>query len=208
MRSGVPKQFLELCGKPVLMRTIETFVAADPAVQVILVLPGMHIATWTELCGRYRFTVPHDVVEGGDSRFLSVKNGLAAVKEDGVVAVHDGVRPLVDSRVIVNCFETAEKSGTAVPVLPLADSVRRIEGNNNYAADRSRLRLVQTPQVFQSPILKTAYRQASDPRFTDDATVVETLGIQINLVEGNPENIKITTPFDLKMAELIWTAKQ
>ena len=202
MNADLPKQFIAPRGTPLLMHTIAAFHAYDPAIELIVVLPSAQIDFWNTLCREHNFRIAHIVVKGGDTRFDSVKNGIAAVREAGVIAIHDGVRPLVSRATLENCFSTAENHGTAIPVVPLVDSLRKVENGNSFAVDRSCYFAVQTPQVFQSAILKTAYEQTYKPQFTDDATVVESLGIELNLVEGNRENIKITTPPDIRIAEV------
>jgi len=203
MQTGVLKQFLELCGKPILMHTIEAFVDACKDVRIIVVAPAMYIDFWKNLCHRHRFAQPYQIVKGGDTRFQSVKNGLSLVSGDGLVAIHDGVRPLVSRQTIINCFCDAGNYGCAVPVLPVVDSVREISGQTSRILDRSVLRLIQTPQVFDISLLKMAYEQEYSPTFTDDATVFEQAGHIIRLTEGNVENMKITTKNDLAVAEVL-----
>ena len=201
MQTDVPKQFLELCGKPILMHTIMAFADACEGIRVIVVLPSLEIGYWRELCSQYGFTLPHETIEGGSTRFHSVKNGLSLLSGEGLVAIHDGVRPLVSRQTIVGCFREAANYGCAVPVLPVTDSVREVSGLTSRMLDRSVLRLIQTPQVFEITALKKAYEQAYIPAFTDDASVFEKAGHAIHLTEGNVENIKITTPNDLIIAE-------
>jgi len=208
MQADIPKQFIELQGKPILMHTLEAFYRHDASMQLILVLPAAQISLWKELCAQHAFSLPHEIVAGGDNRFLSVRNGLDAVRTDGLVAVHDGVRPLVSAETIARCFDEAGKNGTAVPVIDLVDSIRQLTENGSRSVDRTAYKLVQTPQVFDSEILKRAFRQDFSPLFTDDASVVETLGTKIRLVEGNRENIKITTGFDLELAETLLRSKK
>lgn len=207
MGSEVPKQFLPIGGKPVLMRTIERFHEYDKSLQIILVLPHEQQEYWQRLCTDYSFPIPHHVVEGGDTRFQSSKNGLSAIPSDaqGVVGIHDGVRPFVSVEVIRRCFEKAHESKAAIPVLPVNDTLRLIDrqgGGKNVL--RSDYRIVQTPQTFDIQLLKKAFCQRYREQFTDDASVVEALGQKVEMVEGNRENIKITTPFDLKIAEILW----
>lgn len=204
MNSEIPKQFLEIQGKPILMHTLDVFLAYDATINLVLVLPADQIDLWKELCKKYSYDIKHQIVEGGKTRFQSVKNGLDVVKDSGLVAVHDGVRPLVSVETIARCFQKAEKYGTAVPVIDVIDSIRQITPNGSQCIDRTAYKLVQTPQIFKSDILKKAYEQDFSPFFTDDASVVEAGGIKIQLVEGNRENIKITTAFDLKMAEFFF----
>lgn len=219
MGGDVPKQFLPIGGRPVLMRTMEAFVRALGEVGIVLVLPESQVEEWRRLCAEYQFTVPHRLALGGQERFHSVRNGLALVQEDqdGVVAVHDGVRPFVAEEVIRRCYEEAARSGAAVPVVPVVETVREVDDDPtpspsapndpeaalpmSHTLDRSRLRLVQTPQAFRLGILRRAYRQPYQPGFTDDASVVEHMGERVALVPGNRENIKLTTPSDILYAE-------
>lgn len=201
MQTCIPKQFLELCGQPILMRSIAIFAAED--IPVVVVLPSEQIEYWEALCARYDFTLPHRIVEGGATRFHSVQRGLSALPDAGLAAVHDGVRPLVSRPTIRRCFRTAAEWGCAVPVVPVVDSVREVSGTTSHILDRSALRLIQTPQVFDIAQLKKAYEQEYASIFTDDASVFERAGYPIRLTEGNTENIKITTPNDLAMAEAI-----
>jgi len=203
MQTDVPKQFLELCGKPILIHSITTFSDACDDVRIIVVLPATQIENWQELCRRYDFTFSHDIVEGGNTRFQSVKNGLSRLSGEGLVAIHDGVRPLASRQTITGCFREAAIYGCAIPVLPVTDSVREISGTTNRMLDRSALRLIQTPQVFDITLLKKAYEQEYSPAFTDDASVFEKAGNTIHLTEGNVENIKITTPNDLVVAKAL-----
>lgn len=204
MRMGreTPKQFLEVKGKPVLMRTIDAFALYDSSLKIIVVLPEDQREYWNKLCERHTFARPHTVVAGGITRFHSVKNGLRHVAQ-GLVAVHDGVRPFVASDVIGRCFEVAELFGAAVPVIPLVDTIRHREGGVSHTVNRDDFCLVQTPQTFDTSLLKEAYGQEYNPHFTDDASVVESLGKQVALVEGSRKNIKLTTPFDLRLAEIL-----
>jgi len=201
MGADLPKQFLLLAGKPVLMHVLEAFRKADPKTEIILVLPAEHQEYWAELCKKYNFTVKHQVATGGEVRFESVRNGLKLIQEEGLIAVHDGVRPLVSVELIKLCFEKAAAFGAVIPVFELIESIRRIEGERSFSEDRSFFRSVQTPQTFRSEILKKAYEQPYQNVFTDDASVAEAAGYEITLVEGSRENIKITTPQDLLLAE-------
>jgi len=203
MSTDIPKQFLEIHGKPILMHTLEVFRRYDDGIQLILVLPEIQINFWKELCKKHAFQLSHQIVAGGQTRFQSVKNGLKAVINSGLVAVHDGVRPLVSVETITRCFEEAEMHGTAIPVVDLVESIRQLTGNGSQSVDRNTFKLVQTPQVFEGEMLKKAYEQDFSPLLTDDASMVEAIGIKIHLVEGNRENIKITTRFDLEMAETL-----
>ena len=197
-----PKQFLELAGRPVLMHTLEAFDRWDASARLIVVLPEDQIETWKRLCEAHTFGRIHRVVAGGETRFHSVRNGLGAVASDGLIAVHDGVRPLVAPSVIAACFAAAADGGAAVPVVPVVESVREVDADGgSRPVDRTRLRVVQTPQVFRADVLRAAYCLPYDPRFTDDASVVEASGVAVRLVPGNRENIKLTTPMDLLLAE-------
>ena len=205
MGSDIPKQFLPIGGKPVLMRTLERFRAYDDALKIILVLPEAQQTYWRELCGQYHFDVEYQLANGGQTRFHSVQNGLALVPDDaeGVVGVHDGVRPFPCIEVIRNCYETARTKKAVIPVIPVVETVRHLEGDKSVTVPRGDYRLVQTPQTFDIQLLKAANRQPYNDGFTDDASVVESYGFEITLVEGNRENIKITTPYDLKIAEVL-----
>ncbi len=203
MKTGVPKQFLLLKGKPVLMHTLEVFQRYDADIEIIVTLPSSEFDQWDQLCRKHTFSIKHQIVNGGNERFHSVKNALKKIKEAGLIAVHDGVRPLVSISTISRCFEIAEISGNAIPVMTLSESIRQIEGNGSRTVDRSQFRLVQTPQVFQSELLLEAYRRPYLAEFTDDASVIEKAGYVIHMVEGNIENLKITTPIDLSIAEAL-----
>lgn len=200
MGSDLPKQFLPVGGKPVLMRTLEAFYQFDAAMHLILVLPKEQQAYWRQLCSDYQFVINHRIVDGGETRFHSVKNGLAFVSGSGLVGVHDGVRPFVSQEVIGRCYDMAEVRKAVIPVVDIVETVRRLTAEGSETVNRNDYKLVQTPQVFDAGLLKQAYAQAFTPLFTDDASVVEAMGVPVCLVEGNRENIKITTPFDLKVA--------
>ncbi len=202
MQNAVPKQFLDLEGKPVLMHTFNTFRQFDSSIEFVLVLPENQIENWERLCLKHSFNVPVKIALGGENRFQSVKNGLELIPSEGIVFIHDGVRPLVSAKTLGNCYETAVEKGNALPVVPVAESVRWIEGEENKALDRSKYYLVQTPQTFQSSLIKVAYEQDYSEWFTDDASVLESTGARIFPVEGNRENIKITFPEDLRVAAL------
>jgi 2-C-methyl-D-erythritol 4-phosphate cytidylyltransferase len=203
INTEIPKQFISLAGKPVLIHTISAFYNYSPEINILLVLPKTHFGLWEKLCKNHNFNISHKIVEGGKTRFLSVKNGLSKIEKNGIIAVHDGVRPLVKKQVIEKAFLDAEIYGNAVPAIPVNESVREICKTGSKIFNRSNLRIIQTPQVFKSSILIKAYRQAYQNKFTDDATVVESAGEKINLIEGNPENIKITTSIDLRIAEAL-----
>lgn len=200
--SEVPKQFLLVGGTPVLMHTLWNFYDYDPFLQLIVVLPADEIGNWNELCHQHHFNITHQLVAGGDTRFQSVKNGLSLALECELIAVHDGVRPLVSHETLVRCFNGATKYGTAIPVLPVNESVRKGTMNSSVPVDRSSYFLVQTPQVFKASIIQESYNQRWIPEFTDDASVVEHSGTDVHLVTGNRENIKITFPEDLSIVEL------
>ena len=205
MGSDIPKQFLPIGGKPVLMRTLERFREYSKDIQIILVLPEAQQAYWHQLCQEYHFDVEYTLANGGQTRFHSVQNGLAKVPDDaiGVVGVHDGVRPFPSIEVIRNCYTTAREKRAVIPVIPVVETVRHLEGEQSKTVPRDAYRLVQTPQTFDIQLLKAANRQPYNDGFTDDASVVEAFGYNITLVEGNRENIKITTPYDLKIAEVL-----
>ena len=205
MGSDIPKQFLPISGKPVLMRTLERFRAYSDDLQIILVLPEAQQDYWRQLCEEYHFDVEYQLANGGQTRFHSVQNGLALVPDDaeGVVGVHDGVRPFPSIEVIRNCYETAREKKAVIPVIPVVETVRHLENEGSVTVPRSDYRLVQTPQTFDIQLLKAANHQPYNDGFTDDASVVESYGHAITLVEGNRENIKITTPYDMKIAEVL-----
>jgi len=197
MGAEMPKQYLEIAGRPVLMHTLERFKSFSDSIEIIAVLPENQLRFWGELQKKYSFNVPHTLVKGGKARFYSVRNGLKFIDDPGLVAIHDGVRPFVSIDTIRRCFETAERLGNAVPVIPPSDTLRMVSEQGSMPVNRLLIRQVQTPQVFHSSLIKKAYQQDYLPEFTDDATVLERTGTRINLVEGNRENIKITTPEDL-----------
>jgi 2-C-methyl-D-erythritol 4-phosphate cytidylyltransferase len=197
----VPKQFVLLKGSPLLCWTIEAFHRFDASMPILVVLPEQQITAWRNLCTEHHFQVPHAVVPGGEERFHSVRNGLAQVDLEGLVAVHDGVRPLVSIELIDRCFRAAGEHGAAIPVVPISSSVREVEGDTSRALDRWRLRAVQTPQCFRVPLLRDAFALPYDPAFTDEATMVERLGSTVHLVPGEERNLKVTVPDDLVMAE-------
>jgi len=201
MNRVLPKQFLLLNGRPILFYTLERFFAVNTSFRLNLVLPVSHVETWNELISRFNFQIPHTVIEGGQTRFHSVKQGLERVK-DGLVGVHDGVRPLVSSETITRCFNLANETGSGIPVIPVTDSVRILNDGHSESIDRNFVRFVQTPQCFRSDLLKKAYDQPYNELFTDCASVVESMKVKVFLTEGNPENIKITRPIDLMLAEL------
>ncbi|MBL7950294.1 MAG: 2-C-methyl-D-erythritol 4-phosphate cytidylyltransferase [Flavobacteriales bacterium] len=203
MGGPIPKQFMLVKGKPLLCWTIEAFHAFDPAMPIIVVLPEAQVSIWKALCIGHGFLIEHQVVVGGEERFHSTRNGLAAVKGDGLVAVHDGVRPLVSKELIARCFAAAEEHGAAIPVMPITSSVRQVDGDSSKAIDRSMLRAVQTPQCFRVELLRKAFEAPYDAAFTDEATLVERHGNAIHLVPGEENNVKVTTPIDLRIAEIL-----
>jgi 2-C-methyl-D-erythritol 4-phosphate cytidylyltransferase len=204
MKKATPKQFIKVNGLPLMMHTIRLFYEFDNTAEIIVVLPGQHFNLWKSLCLESEFKIPHQLTEGGPARFHSVKSGLKLVKDkNSIVAVHDAVRPFVKREVIERVFTDAEFYGNAIPGIPVNESVRENSGVGNRPVDRSKLVMVQTPQCFRADILLKAYLQNYREEFTDDASVVESDGAQIHLVSGNPENIKITTQYDLRIAEAL-----
>lgn len=209
MGGDVPKQFQLLGERPLLMITLERLYAMDGTLKMILVLPAEHIALWNELCTKYSFTLPVSVAEGGNTRFHSVQNGLSKIDdadgEEALVGVHDAVRPFVSQKVLDDAYREAWNNGAAIPMIELQDSLRHIIGGEGASetVPRDRYRLVQTPQVFRLSLLREAYSQRYVEAFTDDASVVESIGGRVFAVEGNRENIKITTPFDMLVAKTL-----
>lgn len=201
MGGDIPKQFLPIGGKPILMRTIEVFCQAYPDIHIILVLPVSQQDYWQQLCQDYHFTIPVQIADGGETRFHSVSNGLKLIPEgtEGIVGVHDGVRPFVALETIRRCYEEAMEKGAVVPVVSVVETVRQLlKDGTSVTVPRDEYKLVQTPQTFRISLLKEAYQQPYTSFFTDDASVVEALGKPVHLVEGNRENIKITTPADIR----------
>ncbi len=211
MGGDIPKQFLPIGGRPVLMRTLERFREYSPTLQIILVLPQDQQDYWLQLCKEYDFKIDYQMTNGGETRFHSVQHGLALIPDDaeGVVGVHDGVRPFPSIEVIRNCYETAREKKAVIPVIPVVETVRKLASIDtigtipSHTVPRNDYRLVQTPQTFDIQLLKAANRQPYNDNFTDDASVVEAFGQEITLVEGNRENIKITTPYDMIVAEAL-----
>ncbi|WP_017258665.1 2-C-methyl-D-erythritol 4-phosphate cytidylyltransferase [Pedobacter arcticus] len=204
MGSDIPKQFLELNGKPVLMHTITAFQQNKHHPHIILVLASTHLERWAELKKKHNFDIPHQIIFGGAERFNSVKNGISLIQQkNSIVAIHDAVRPLVSQNTINNCFQTAIERGNAIAAVPAKDSVRKLKNGKSEALQRSEIYLVQTPQTFQIEQLTAAYQQNFDPFFTDDASVVDKAGFRINLEKGDEFNFKITFKEDLKLAETI-----
>ncbi|MDD4591257.1 MAG: 2-C-methyl-D-erythritol 4-phosphate cytidylyltransferase [Parabacteroides sp.] len=221
MGGDLPKQFIPLAGKPVLMHTLEAFYRWDKTARICVVLPFEHQAYWKMLCREIGCKVPHLIADGGKTRFHSVQHGLKSLVEEeslftdsdkcrvennseSLVAIHDGVRPFVTTEMINRCFHEAEHCGAAIPVVTVIDSLREVKGQSSHPVDRSRFVAVQTPQVFDLDLLLKAYCVPFSPLFTDDASVVESFGHSIAMVEGCRENIKITTPFDLSVAESLF----
>lgn len=205
MGGDLPKQFMPIGGRPVLMRTIERFYEYDSTMGIILVLPHDQQKYWQQLCERHAFAIPHFVADGGATRFESSKSGLAAIPADaeGLVAIHDGVRPFVSIEVIRRCMDAARDDFAAIPVMPVTETLRYVDRGHGSNVMRDHFRSVQTPQVFDIALARQAFDQPYRESFTDDASVIESLGCQVTMVEGNRENIKLTTPFDLTVAEAI-----
>lgn len=204
MQASVPKQFIPVAGQPILMHTLAVFHRCSPEIYLIIALPEGEIARWQTLCADYRFTVPHTVVAGGSTRSASVGNGLQEVEEAlSLVAVHDGVRPLVTPELINRSFAEAERYGSAVAAVPLKDSIREVKGESSEAVARNNYRLIQTPQTFRTEWLREAYAQAAGQEFSDDASLIEHSGRSIHLIEGHYRNLKITTPEDLIVAQAL-----
>jgi 2-C-methyl-D-erythritol 4-phosphate cytidylyltransferase len=201
MNNAVPKQFIEINDRPVLMHTFDAFLKFDSNLEFILVLPKDQIKLWKSLCKKHGFQLKHKIAYGGETRFQSVKNGLDLISDDGIVFIHDGVRPLVSAKTLQNCLEMAAEQGNALPVIQVTESVRIMEGTGNRAVDRSKYYLVQTPQTFDCGLIKEAFNRSKTILFNDDATVLESMGERIHLVAGNRENIKITYPEDLVFAK-------
>lgn len=207
MQSDLPKQFMLLLDVPVLMHTLERFAQAYEDIQLILVLPSDHIPFWKNLCRQMDFDIQHTIVEGGETRFHSVKNGLAQCANDGVVGIHDGVRPLVSIELIQRCFEAADQHGSGLPVVPVSQSLRKVEGESSHAISREGIMAVQTPQCFQLDKLKAAFETEYSEAFTDDATVFENAGNAVHLVDGEATNLKLTSQADMKIAEALLSVR-
>ncbi len=202
LRMGLelPKQFMELNGLPVLMHTLQAFHAIEN-ISIVLVLPEDQFVFWKQLCAKHNFKIPHQLVLGGHTRFESVRNGLQVISDrESLVAIHDGVRPLISSKVINECFKVAEIKGNSVAVVALKDSIRKQELIGNHSVNRANYYLVQTPQTFNCGLIQDAYAKATHDNFTDDASVLEEAGGEINMVAGSYKNIKITTPEDMLIA--------
>ncbi|NSW46332.1 MAG: 2-C-methyl-D-erythritol 4-phosphate cytidylyltransferase [Bacteroidales bacterium] len=201
MNNALPKQFLQLKGKPILFYTMEHFYNYDSNIEIILVLPEPYFALWKELLYQYSFTIPHKLVYGGQTRYHSVKNGLSAIDDAHFIAIHDGVRPFITPAFIAKLFDEAQEFGSSVPVIPVNETVRRITSTESKVLNRNEIFLVQTPQVFKTKWLEKAYEQPYDEFITDDAMLVEKANYSIYFSEGLKNNIKITTPDDLDLAE-------
>jgi len=204
MQSHLPKQFIKINGEVVLMRTLRTFHTFDPHGHIILVLPEEERERWKQICHQEQYTLPHKVIAGGKTRFHSVQKGLSHAANQGIIAIHDGVRPLVSTDTIKEAIAAAQLHGAAIPSLELTDSIRELTPGGSLPKNRERFRLVQTPQCFQAHLIKQAYRQEWQESFTDDASVAEAVGTKIFLTEGNRTNIKITHQTDIALAELWW----
>lgn len=198
----IPKQFIELNGKPILMHSILAFYNYDNSINIIVALPKDQISFWEKLCIQYSFSFDHKVVEGGQTRFHSVKNALSFIT-NGLVAIHDGVRPLVSQKTIEDAFSLAKEKGNAIPTIGITESIRIEHNGINRVIDRDSLKIIQTPQIFAFELIRNAYKQEFNKRFTDDASVLESTREAIYLSSGNQENIKITTSFDLIIVEAI-----
>jgi 2-C-methyl-D-erythritol 4-phosphate cytidylyltransferase len=203
MKGEIPKQFLLLNGKPVIWYSIEAFYNYDSELQLILAIHPNFVDFWKQLCLEHKISIPFKILNGGETRFHSVKNALDCIDADGFVAIHDAARPVIDTSFITQLFAEAEKHGSAIPGIALNDTIRILEGNNSRQLNRTLLRAVQTPQVFNVLELKQAYLQAFDPLFTDDASVMQSAGFPLYLTDGRAENIKITHPMDIALAEVM-----
>jgi 2-C-methyl-D-erythritol 4-phosphate cytidylyltransferase len=203
MNTDIPKQFLLLKNKPVLYYTLKAFIDAYENIEIILVLPEEHIGKGQEIIDGYFDHSRIRIIAGGRTRFHSVQNGLALINEESIIFVHDGVRCLLTGNLIRKCYEAAVEIGNAVPAIECRDSVRLLNANGNKIMDRNKVKLIQTPQTFHSKILLPAYKIDYKDKFTDEASVVEAYGLTINLIEGEKNNIKITTPVDLHLAEIL-----
>jgi 2-C-methyl-D-erythritol 4-phosphate cytidylyltransferase len=204
MRSVLPKQFIELCGEPVLMHTIRAFYNSHSSPQIILALHASYHQLWTELCEKHSFAIPHKIITGGETRFHSIKNAIDTITdEDVLIAIHDAVRPLISTNIIDEAYRCAAEHGSAVTAVKSRDSIRQVKNGASTSLNRDSIYLVQTPQTFQSALLKKAYEQPYTDNFTDDASVVEQSGVKITLIEGDHSNIKITFPGDIAIAEAL-----
>jgi 2-C-methyl-D-erythritol 4-phosphate cytidylyltransferase len=207
MNSDIPKQFLVLANLPVILHSIFAFTKFDPSVQVVIALPENYFKHWNEICEKHVFKHPHTLSKGGETRFQTVKIALALIPDDRIVAIHDAVRPLVSENTIERGYRDALTFGNAIPAIPVSESIRWSEGRKSQSVDREHLRIVQTPQIFDAGLIKRAYKRIPNGSFTDDASVLESMGETIHLFEGNRENIKITHPDDLMIAEALMKQK-
>jgi len=207
MKSEVPKQFVELNGMPIVMRTIDAFSVDRQIDQITMVIPNGYLSYWKELCEKHHFSTALNIIEGGPQRYHSVKRGLSMVPNDALVAIHDAARPFVTKEILSTGFKIATKKGNAIPAITINESLREISGSLSKSVNRNLYRVVQTPQFFHAALIKKAFQQPFNENFTDDATVLESSGQQIYLFDGDPTNIKITTPEDLMLAEAIIKSK-
>ncbi len=207
MQSELPKQFIIINEKPLLLHSITPFLQYAPDIEIVLVLPENSISKWEELCQKYKFFHEHRIVPGGPTRFHSVKYGLKHISDNSIVAIHDGARPLASLETISKVFDFAQRFGNAIPVVDINESVRMVEGANSKTQDRNKFKIVQTPQCFHSEKIKAAYNQNYRDSFTDDATVLESMGERIFLVEGNNDNIKVTRQEDVLVAKSLLQQK-
>lgn len=209
MNASTPKQFIEVNQKTILHHTISVFYEFDPNAQIIVVLPSQRINEWKSIIDSYKIQIPHTIISGGEERFFSVKNAIDSIDiEDAIVSIHDGVRPLVSHKTIQDCISAAKEHGSAIPVVELKESIRFVDKKNHKSIDRNNYRLVQTPQCFKLSIIRAAYKQKFQLAFTDDASVVENYGESVFLVQGNYENIKITTQSDIYIIEALLNNKK
>jgi 2-C-methyl-D-erythritol 4-phosphate cytidylyltransferase len=207
MQSAVPKQFIPLAEKPILMHTLQRFAQCPSQPEIILVLPETEVDYWKNLCKKYDFHIPHQIIIGGENRVQSVNNGLGVIPEgESLVAIHDGVRPLISVEIIERSYQTALERGNAVTSIALKDSIREITTEKNRTVNRTNYRLIQTPQTFQTNLIRKAYQLPYVEAMTDDASVAELAGLEICLIEGSYQNIKITTPEDLIVAEALYSS--
>ena len=203
MNTDIPKQFIPVSDKPMLMWAMEAFEMFDSSMNKIIVLPAERITLWESLCKEFNFNLNHQIVEGGATRFESVRNGISHIDDDGLTGIHDGVRPFPSIETIRNAYSTAIKYGAAIPYIDSKDTLRYIHGDGSQIIDRSNIKRIQTPQVFSTEIIKKAYQQDYRKEFTDDASVVEALGHNVHLFQGNEENLKVTTKMDLRIAIML-----
>jgi 2-C-methyl-D-erythritol 4-phosphate cytidylyltransferase len=203
MNSSIPKQFIPIAGKPVLMHTIAKFKDYDPKINILVIIPRVHIRLWKDLCQEFGFAIEHQIISGGKERFYSVKNGLKQVPKDSLVLIHDGVRPLVSNETIERVVNTSIEKGNAIPFMDITQSVRKLSKGKSRAINRKDFKVIQTPQGFHSDFIKDAYSKRYRKSFTDDASVLEASGYEINLVKGNNKNMKITSSIDIHIVECL-----